>query len=152
MIVDSPIGPLRLTANETAVTGLWMGASGEFSASESPILNLAAAQLGEYFEGKRTDFELPLEPDGTDFERSVWHELTRIPYGETISYGQLANRLGNPKAVRAVGRANGQNPISIIIPCHRVIGASGHLVGYGGGLDRKRLLLDLEKSRERLSL
>lgn len=118
----------------------------------SAILERAAEQLGEYFAGQRTTFDLPLEPDGTAFERSVWEELTRIPYGQTISYGQLAHRLGNPKAVRAVGRANGQNPISIIIPCHRVIGASGQLVGYGGGLDRKRFLLDLEQEPSRLKL
>jgi methylated-DNA-[protein]-cysteine S-methyltransferase len=101
-------------------------------------------QLDEYFAGTRTDFDLPLSLHGTDFQRRVWLELTRIPYGETISYGELARRIGRPNAMRAVGLANGRNPVSIIVPCHRVIGADGSLTGYGGGLDRKRLLLGLE--------
>ena len=109
------------------------------------VLDQAAAQLGEYFAGERTEFDLPLEPAGTPFQRSTWLALREIPYAETINYGQLALRVGNPKASRAVGLANGRNPISIVVPCHRVIGADGSLTGYGGGLDRKRLLLDLER-------
>jgi methylated-DNA-[protein]-cysteine S-methyltransferase len=101
-------------------------------------------QLDAYFAGEREDFALELAPHGTPFQLRVWHELTKIPYGETIPYSELARRLGNPKAVRAVGLANGRNPISIVIPCHRVIGADGSLVGYGGGLERKKWLLEHE--------
>ncbi len=101
-------------------------------------------QLREYFAGKRADFDLPLAPEGTEFQRSVWRNLQDIPYGETISYGELAKRVGNPKASRAVGAANGQNPIPIVIPCHRVIGANGKLTGFGGGLPTKEALLALE--------
>jgi len=100
-----------------------------------------ARQLAEYFAGERTEFELELAPHGTDFQRRVWGLLLEIPYGETRTYGSLANELGNPRSVRAVGLANGRNPISIVVPCHRVIGADGTLVGYGGGLERKRTLL-----------
>lgn len=105
-----------------------------------------AQQLGQYFAGSRREFDLHLDPRGTGFQRQVWTELARIPWGATISYGELADRIDNPRAVRAVGRANGRNPISIILPCHRVIGADGTLTGYGGGLPRKRLLLELEGS------
>lgn len=105
----------------------------------------ARTELEEYFSGKRESFRLPLAPRGSPFQLRVWEELQRIPYGQTISYGELARRTGNPRASRAAGAANGQNPIAIIIPCHRVIGASGKLVGFGGGLDIKRRLLELEK-------
>jgi methylated-DNA-[protein]-cysteine S-methyltransferase len=108
------------------------------------MLRVAADQLAAYFAGERTDFDLPLSPSGTPFQLSVWRALLSIPYGETISYRELARRIGNAKAVRAVGAANGRNPIPIIVPCHRVIGADGSLTGYGGGLPRKRLLLELE--------
>jgi methylated-DNA-[protein]-cysteine S-methyltransferase len=101
-------------------------------------------QLGEYFRGKRKKFELELAPEGTPFQLAAWRQLRRIPYGKTISYGEQARRMGNPKATRAVGGANGENPISIIVPCHRVIGASGRLTGFGGGLGKKKKLLDLE--------
>lgn len=107
----------------------------------------AVEQLAEYFAGERTEFDLPLEMEGTAFQRTVWSALREIPYGETCSYGEIARNIGSPAAFRAVGLANGHNPISIIVPCHRVIGANGSLTGYGGGLERKRLLLDLEKSR-----
>jgi methylated-DNA-[protein]-cysteine S-methyltransferase len=103
-------------------------------------------QLREYFSGRRTEFELPLAPQGTAFQRGVWRQLQEIPYGETISYGELAKRVGNPKASRAVGAANGQNPIPIVIPCHRVIGSNGKLTGFGGGLPTKEALLALERS------
>ena len=105
----------------------------------------AIDQLGDYFKGERTSFDLELNVQGTDFQKMVWKELVKIPYGETISYGQLAERIGNPKASRAVGMANGKNPISIIIPCHRVIGKNGSRTGFGGGLEVKKTLLDLEK-------
>ena len=101
-------------------------------------------QLGDYFAGRLTSFDVPMQLEGTPFQREVWQGLLEIDYGETISYGELARRIGRPRAVRAVGLANGQNPIAVIVPCHRVIGADGTLTGYGGGLDRKRLLLDLE--------
>jgi methylated-DNA-[protein]-cysteine S-methyltransferase len=145
--IDSPVGPLVLTSDGTALTGVLFDAEVDptWSAEPCTVLDRAAAQLGEYFAGERTEFDLPLEPAGTPFQRSTWLALREIPYAETINYGQLALRVGNPKASRAVGLANGRNPISIVVPCHRVIGADGSLTGYGGGLDRKRLLLDLER-------
>jgi methylated-DNA-[protein]-cysteine S-methyltransferase len=109
-------------------------------------------QLAEYFDGTRTAFDLPLDPIGTPFQRTVWRALVEIPYGETVTYGELAQRLGRPSAARAVGLANGRNPIGIIVPCHRVVGANGDLTGYGGGLERKRHLLDLEQTSHRLPL
>ena len=144
---DSPVGPLVLTSDGTALTGVLFDAELDPTWSTEPcaVLDRAAAQLDEYFAGERTEFDLPLEPAGTPFQRSTWLALREIPYAETINYGQLALRVGNPKASRAVGLANGRNPISIVVPCHRVIGADGSLTGYGGGLDRKRLLLDLER-------
>ncbi len=113
---------------------------------ESPILRRARAQLEEYLAGRRRSFDLPLAPRGTDFQRKVWEALTRIPYGETRSYKQIAEAVGCPRGCRAVGLANNRNPISIVIPCHRVIGADGRLVGYGGGLPLKKALLRLEGS------
>lgn len=110
-----------------------------------PLLREAERQLDAYFAGKRERFELPLDPQGTEFQKRVWTELVAIPYGETVSYSELARRLGRPRAFRAVGAANGQNPISVIIPCHRIVGKSGDLTGYGGGLDVKRSLLELER-------
>lgn len=112
---------------------------------KTSLINETIRQLDEYFKGKRKSFQVPLEPKGTEFQKSVWNELLKIPYGETSSYGEVARRIGNPKASRAIGMANNRNPISIIIPCHRVIGANGKLVGYGGGLDIKEKLLKLEK-------
>jgi methylated-DNA-[protein]-cysteine S-methyltransferase len=108
------------------------------------LLDRVEAQLNEYFAGKRTTFDLPLEPSGTDFQLSVWKLLRKIPYGVTTSYGELARRLGDPKATRAVGAANGANPIPIIVPCHRVVGSKGELTGFGGGIERKRWLLEHE--------
>ena len=145
--IDSPVGPLVLTSDGTALTGVLFDAELDptWSTGTCAVLDQAVAQLGEYFAGERTVFDLPLEPAGTPFQRSTWLALREIPYAETINYGQLALRVGNPKASRAVGLANGRNPISIVVPCHRVIGADGSLTGYGGGLDRKRLLLDLER-------
>ena len=107
-------------------------------------------QLEEYFAGERTTFDVPLAPEGAPFEREVWRALEEIPYGETVSYGEIARRVGQPTAARAVGTANGRNPIAVIVPCHRVIGANGSLTGYGGGLERKRLLLELERGQGRL--
>jgi len=113
---------------------------------ETPLIKKAAQQFDEYFDGKRKSFNLPLGLSGTDFQIKVWNALQNIPYGETISYGELATIIGNPKASRAVGMANNRNPIPIIIPCHRVIGHDGSLTGYAGGLELKRLLLELEKT------
>ena len=148
--MKSPIGPLLLSARDGMLTGI------EFrrkmptqpeeprgAASQPPFVE-TIRQLEEYFRGERTEFDLPLELDGTRFQTETWRALEAIPYGETISYAELARRVGNPKAVRAVGTANGANPLPIVIPCHRVIGSNGKLTGYGGGLDIKQQLLTLE--------
>jgi methylated-DNA-[protein]-cysteine S-methyltransferase len=150
-VVDSPIGPLTLVAADGALAGLYMErhryrpAQETFGDRDDTPFAEATEQLEEYFAGRRTDFDLPLAPAGTEFQRRVWDELRTIPYGQTMSYGELARRLGRPSAARAVGMANGRNPISIIVPCHRVIGSAGDLTGYGGGLERKRHLLDFER-------
>ena len=147
---SSPIGRLRLHGTDTALTGVFMESERHGSVQtgdavrDAKPLRAAQRQLEEYFAGERAEFSLPLESHGTDFQQRVWSALRAIPFGATISYGELARRIGNPRAVRAVGLANGRNPISIIVPCHRVIGANGTLTGYGGGLERKRFLLALE--------
>jgi methylated-DNA-[protein]-cysteine S-methyltransferase len=152
--VASPVGPLTIVAEGGKIAGLYMDAQRHAPGPESFGLAAdpaeepfaaAAAQLQAYFDGKLTQFDLPLSPAGTEFQRRVWAGLRAIPYGETITYGELAIRLGRPAASRAVGLANGKNPIAIVVPCHRVIGADGSLTGYGGGLDRKRFLLALER-------
>jgi methylated-DNA-[protein]-cysteine S-methyltransferase len=151
-IVDSPIGPLRLVANEDGLVAiLWEeenSRSGPLptvtETPQHPVLAESARQLAEYFAGKRKTFDLGLHFDGTEFQRKVWSALLTIPFGETRSYGQIAAQIGHPSAVRAVGAANGQNPIPIIAPCHRVVGSTGKLVGFGGGLPRKVHLLTLE--------
>jgi methylated-DNA-[protein]-cysteine S-methyltransferase len=141
--IDSPIGELLLTGEGGALTRLYMSPFDVDPAWEHDPAAVAgpARQLAEYFAGERTEFELELSPAGTAFQQRVWALLLEIPYGETTTYGALADELGNPRTVRAVGLANGRNPISIVVPCHRVIGADGSLVGYGGGLERKRALL-----------
>jgi methylated-DNA-[protein]-cysteine S-methyltransferase len=148
---DSPIGRLVLESDGDVLIGIWLppatGRRSRDTGDIPPVLKETATQLEEYFAGERTDFDVPMELDGTDFQRAVWSELARIPYGETISYGELARWVGNPKASRAVGLANGRNPVAIIVPCHRVIGADGSLTGYGGGLDRKVWLLQHEAAR-----
>ena len=145
--VDSPIGELLLTADGGALTRLYMSPFDVEPAWEHDPAALAepARQLREYFAGERTEFELSLDAAGTEFQRRVWERLVAIPYGETTTYGELALELGDPRKVRAVGMANGRNPISIIVPCHRVIGADGTLTGYAGGLWRKQWLLDHER-------
>lgn len=152
--IESPIGPILLTATPdgTALTGLYMNehkhgaevADNWKHAPDAPVLAEAARQLATYFAGTCQTFDIPLAPTGTEFQKTVWKELQNIGYGETISYGELARRIGNPNAVRAVGLANGRNPLSIVVPCHRVIGADGKLVGYGGGMERKKRLLAFE--------
>jgi len=146
---DSPCGPLTLKSNGAALThcefeaGRYVSAPAPAGADE--ILDQARRELDAYFAGKLRKFSVPVAPQGTVFQRRVWAALQAIPYGATRSYGQQAAAIGAPKASRAVGLANGRNPIAIIIPCHRVIGANGGLTGYGGGMERKRLLLDLEQ-------
>jgi methylated-DNA-[protein]-cysteine S-methyltransferase len=146
--IDSPVGELLLTSDDSALTRLLFSPftlDPTWSPERSAVLDETVTQLAAYFAGERTDFDLPLAPAGTPFQLRVWEALREIAYATTINYGQLALRVGNVKASRAVGLANGRNPISIVVPCHRVIGANGSLTGYGGGLDRKRTLLDLER-------
>jgi methylated-DNA-[protein]-cysteine S-methyltransferase len=151
-MIDSPIGPLTLVAVDGALTGLYMDrqryrpGTETFGERDHTPFAQAIEQLEEYFAGRLTEFDLPLAFVGTPFQRLVWDALRQVPYGQTVSYGQLADRLGRPTAARAVGLANGHNPISIIVPCHRVVGAKGDLTGYGGGLERKRHLLDFERN------
>jgi methylated-DNA-[protein]-cysteine S-methyltransferase len=149
--IDSPVGPLTLAGHGNTLTNLRMvDQTHEPNRSswqpDDDAFHEAVEQLAAYFAGERTSFDLDLELSGTDFQRRVWAALQTIPYGETRSYRDIAEQVGAPGAFRAVGLANGRNPIGIIVPCHRVIGAGGSLTGYGGGLDRKRLLLELEKS------
>lgn len=147
-VVESPIGDLLLTGDGRALTGLSTAPASPPAGAirDDRALAPAARQLAEYFAGERTAFDLPLAPSGTPFQLRVWDELTRIPYGETIGYGELAARIGRPGAARAVGGANARNPIAIVVPCHRVVGGDGSLTGYAGGLGRKRALLALERA------
>ncbi|MDT0462979.1 methylated-DNA--[protein]-cysteine S-methyltransferase [Streptomyces gibsoniae] len=149
-LIDSPYGPLTLVADDGVLCGLYMVGQRHrppeetFGDRDAAPFGAAAEQLAAYFAGELKEFTLELRMAGTPFQRSVWQQLKEIPYGETRSYGELADALGNPGASRAVGLANGKNPIGIIVPCHRVVGANGSLTGYGGGLDRKKRLLDFE--------
>ena len=144
-VYESPVGPLRLEARDGALVALHLNAHPGPEHLDDPVLAEATTQLREYFAGTRTSFELPLQMHGNAFEQRVWAALREIPYGETASYGEIAEQIGAPGAARAVGVANARNPIAIIVPCHRVIGANGKLVGFGGGLPMKRALLDLEQ-------
>jgi methylated-DNA-[protein]-cysteine S-methyltransferase len=152
--LETSIGPLLIAGGRDAIRRIEFPRNGEarrpadgWSETESGAVREAARQLSQYFAGTRTEFDVPLAPEGTEFQRAVWRQLQGIPYGETIAYGELARRVGNPKASRAVGAANGANPIPIVIPCHRVIGANGKLTGFGGGLPVKEALLSLEAKR-----
>jgi methylated-DNA-[protein]-cysteine S-methyltransferase len=156
--VESPIGELLLLGDGSALRGLYMQAGRKPVAigprwrySSSAFVQVRA-QLREYFAAERVAFDVPLTMHGDPFERLVWRALQDIPYGETVSYGEVARRIGHPSTARAVGLANARNPIAIIVPCHRVIGADGTLTGYGGGLERKRALLELESAQARLPL
>lgn len=145
---DTPVGKIEIAENGRAITNIYFDKENDVQnaeVKETPLLKEAGKQIKEYFEGKRKVFDLPLEAKGTEFQERVWKALQEIPYGETRSYGQIAKNIGQPKAPRAVGMANNRNLISIIIPWHRVIGANGKLVGFGGGLDVKEYLLTLEK-------
>jgi methylated-DNA-[protein]-cysteine S-methyltransferase len=145
--IASPLGPLRLYADGDELTGVYMTDQAPPVAREqsSAVLEQTAAQLAEYFAGQRRAFDLPLAPRGSGFQQIVWRALTQIAYAETASYGEIARTIGRPAASRAVGAANGRNPISIIVPCHRVVGADGTLTGYAGGLPAKRWLLAHEQ-------
>lgn len=162
--MTSPVGTLTVVANETALVAIrWDTGSDDRhpdarnpadrafadvepcdDVSTHPVLSAAIEQLAQYFDGTRTEFDLPLEPSGTEFQRRAWHELAQIPFGETITYGEQAVRMGDRNKMRAVGAANGKNPIPIVVPCHRVVGADGKLTGFAGGIDNKAWLLDHE--------
>lgn len=153
-IIQSPVGPLKIVANTHGLCAVvWENDNPKrvpldtpLEDNSHPVLRETEKQLSEYFGGHRTTFDIPLDFKGTEFQKKVWYALLTIPYAQTRSYLQIATQIGNPKAVRAVGAANGKNPISIIAPCHRVIGANGALVGFAGGLDRKTCLLEIEAS------
>jgi len=154
IIMDSPVGELSLIAGDRGLRAILWGAEdaarlasinkGDLVEGPSAVLDQAVAELEEYFAGTRREFDLPLDPVGTPFQQSAWMVLRTIPYGCTMSYGEQARRLGDPNKARAVGAANGKNPLSIVVPCHRVIGSTGHLTGFGGGLEAKSWLLDHE--------
>ena len=155
--IDSPIGPLHLAANSKALTAIhhsferlkdWNKNDVIYENKKNIIIEKTILQLTEYFNGKRKHFNIPLDLSGTNFQLKAWEALKKIPYAKTVSYSDQAKLIGKPKASRAIGNANNANPISIIVPCHRVIGKSGKLVGYGGGLDRKDYLLELEQKND----
>ena len=153
--MNSPVGELRLIAGDNGLRAILWGAEDaeriasidddELVEGTTPVLDEAISQLEEYFTGTRREFDLPLDPAGTEFQQSAWMVLRTIPYGTTISYGQQAERLGDPNKARAVGAANGKNPLSIVVPCHRVVGSNGHLTGFAAGIDVKSWLLDHER-------
>ena len=152
---ETVLGRIGIGAEEDRITDLFFFGEKErqdpsFQIVETPAIQAAFLQLSEYLDGTRRTFSLLLKPAGTPFQQEVWTALQEIPYGKTMTYGELAKKINNPKAGRAVGMANNRNPISIFIPCHRVIGAGGRLVGYGGGLDKKRFLLSLERADDRV--
>ena len=152
-VVDSPVGPLTLVAEGQALAGLYMDEQRHLPADarqgerDDAVLPGLREQLEAYFRAELTDFDVPLALVGTPFQQRVWAALCTIPYGTTWSYGRLAAEIGSPAASRAVGLANGRNPVGIVVPCHRVVGSTGRLTGYGGGMERKRFLLDLEQGR-----
>jgi methylated-DNA-[protein]-cysteine S-methyltransferase len=143
---DSPLGTLELKASDKGIASVLFSGNNKTTPAKNLFLKKCMEQLDEYFSKKRTSFDLPLDTEGTTFQQNVWRELIKIPFGRTVSYLHIAKALGDEGAVRAVGAANGKNKIAIIIPCHRVIGADGSIVGYAGGVDRKQWLLDFEKN------
>jgi methylated-DNA-[protein]-cysteine S-methyltransferase len=152
--IDSPIGTITLIADESSLVEIRLPnerspsttAADDAAATGHPVLDRAATQLEEYFAGEREEFDVPLAPRGTEFQLAAWQALRTIPYGDTVSYGEQARRLGDRNLARAVGAANGRNPLPIIVPCHRVVGANGHLTGFGGGIECKAWLLDHERA------
>jgi len=148
IILRPELGPMRFVANDDALVSLWF-VDDPVTTNPEPhaVIDRAIVEMDEYLAGKRTDFSIPLAPEGTPFQREVWKALRAIPFGETRSYADVASAIGKPRAVRAVGAANGRNPIGIVVPCHRVIGKDGSLTGYAGGMDRKAYLLHLERQR-----
>ena len=145
IVLDSPVGRMALECEGEALTALYLpNRPMEAVGVETPLLARGRAELAEYFQGKRRAFDLPLAPKGTPFQQRVWQELAKVPWGTVVTYGELAVRVGSPKACRAVGQANHNNPLPIFLPCHRVVGANGSLTGYAGGLDVKQWLLQLE--------
>lgn len=150
-VMDSPIGPLTVASTEKGIASIHFGNNVPNGAIVDPTANRETMeQLSEYFQGRRTQFDLPLDVEGTPFQKAVWSELTRIPYGETRSYGEVAKAVGRPRAARAVGMANHDNPIAVVIPCHRVVGRDGSLTGYAGGLQLKSQLLSIESQHRTL--
>ena len=150
-VIATPIGPLTLVADDDGLIAIEFGkptskSASEPTSSQRKVLAATEKQLREYFAGRRTEFDLPLAPEGTEFQRRVWRELSRIPYGKRITYGEQAKRLARPSAARAVGAANGRNPLPIVVPCHRVVGSTGNLTGFAGGLKIKAQLLELEQA------
>ena len=144
---ETPVGKLCIGEENGTITRIaWSKIPTEYLLEETELIRRCKRQLDEYFSGERKVFDLPLAPKGTMFQQKVWNALTEIPYGETRTYGEIAAAVGNPKAARAVGMANNKNPIGIIIPCHRVVGANGKLVGYAGGMEKKEFLLELERN------
>ena len=151
-VLPSPVGDLLLVADETHLRGVYFAGEKHAPATggwehnpDQAVLKQTARELAEYFSGTRTTFSVPLRHEGTKFQQAIWRQISQIPFGRTISYAELAQRAGAPNAPRAAGTATGQNPLSIVVPCHRVVGRSGRMHGYAGGLDRKRRLLELEK-------
>ncbi|WP_409333165.1 methylated-DNA--[protein]-cysteine S-methyltransferase [Trujillonella humicola] len=152
-VVPSPVGPLTVVAADGVLVRLYLeppGPAADLGDRDEVALAAVAGQLGEYFAGAREALDVPLRPLGSAFELAVWEQLTAIPYGETRSYGQVARAVGEPGGAQAVGLACGRNPLAVVVPCHRVVGADGSLVGFGGGLPRKRFLLDLEQRAARM--
>lgn len=148
---ETKIGKIAIVENKEKITNIYTYdkiSSQDIDVIETPLIKEAAKQLEEYFCGKRKSFDFPIDPKGTDFQKKVWRELQNTPYGETLSYKDIAERIGNPKAARAIGMANNKNPILIIIPCHRIIGKNGKLVGYAAGLDMKVQLLEMENKNK----
>ncbi|RUO53605.1 methylated-DNA--[protein]-cysteine S-methyltransferase [Pseudidiomarina homiensis] len=142
--LSSPLGPVVVSSDGDNVTAIEFGSSNRVNTSTCRVLNEALRQLEDYFGGRRKQFDLPLKPSGTEFQQRVWQALTQVPFGQTASYAAIADAIHNPKGVRAVGMANSKNPIAIVVPCHRIIGADGSLTGYAGGLEKKEWLLQHE--------
>jgi methylated-DNA-[protein]-cysteine S-methyltransferase len=150
--IKTPLGIAKIVGNEKGITEISANDTGEISSKIPKNLEDAVTQIQDYFEGKRTNFNLKLNPKGTDFQKKVWHQLLQIPFGKTISYLDMAKKLGDPKVIRAAASANGKNPIWIVVPCHRVIGTDGSLTGYAGGLWRKKWLLEHENPTNQQTL